>query len=79
MAVHIRLRRGGGKNKPHWRIVVADVKSPRDGRFIEIIGYYDPTKNPAIIEINGAKLKHWLDNGAKPTETVRSLIKQKGL
>ena len=79
MAVNIRLKRGGTKNKAHWRIVVADSKAPRDGRFIEIVGHYDPKTDPATIEIKADKIKYWLDKGAKPSDTVKSLIKQKGL
>ena len=73
MAVNIRLKRCGAKNRPNWRIVVADSRSPRDGRFIENIGFYDPKTNPATIEIKEDKLKRWLKNGAKPTATVKSL------
>jgi small subunit ribosomal protein S16 len=79
VAVKIRLKRGGTKNKPHWRIVVADSRSPRDGRFIENIGYYDPKTNPATVQFQENKLKQWIEKGAKPSETVRSLMKQKGL
>ncbi len=79
MAVNIRLKRGGSKNKPHWRVVVADARSPRDGRFIENVGHYDPKTNPATIELKEDKLRYWLQKGAKPTATVKSLMKQKGM
>ena len=76
MAVKIRLRRMGQKKAPFYRVVVADSRSPRDGRFIEEIGYYDPMKNPADIKIDAEKAKAWLNNGAQPTETVKSLLKK---
>lgn len=76
MAVHIRLKRFGTKKKVHWRVVVADVKMPRDGRFIETVGYYDPRSNPARIELKMERIKDWMSKGAKPTETVRSLLKK---
>jgi len=79
VAVNIRLKRGGSKNKPHWRVVVADARSPRDGRFIENVGHYDPKTNPATIELKEDKLRYWLQKGAKPTATVKSLMKQKGM
>lgn len=76
MAVKIRLKRFGSKNRDQWRIVVSDVKMPRDGRFIEEIGYYDPLPANAVIEIKEERLKYWLEHGAQPSETVRSLIKR---
>ena len=76
MAVKIRLRRMGKAKAPFYRVVVADSRSPRDGRFIEEIGYYDPMKNPAEVKIDADKAKTWLQNGAQPTETVRSLLKK---
>ena len=76
MAVKIRLKRLGAKKTPFYRVVVADGRFPRDGRFIEEIGYYDPTKNPAEVKIDAEKAKAWLANGAQPTETVRSLLKK---
>jgi small subunit ribosomal protein S16 len=79
MAVRIRLKRCGTTKWPHWRIVVADSRSPRDGRFIEKIGYYDPKTKPATVEIEAEKLKKWLARGACPTDVVRSLAKQKGI
>lgn len=74
--VKMRLRRIGAKKAPSYRIVIADSRSPRDGRFIEQIGFYDPLKNPAEIKIDAEKAKQWLANGAQPTETVRSLLKK---
>jgi small subunit ribosomal protein S16 len=73
--VKIRLARHGAKKKPFYRIVVTDARSPRDGRFIEQIGYYDPTRNPAIVEIKREKLDRWLQHGAQPSDTVAQLIK----
>ena len=78
MAVKIRLKRMGMKKHPFYRIVVADVRSPRDGRFIEEIGYYDPMKQPAEINIDNEKAAEWMKNGAQPTDTVRSLLKKSG-
>ena len=77
MAVKIRLRRMGAKKAPFYRIVVADSRFPRDGRFIEELGHYDPTKNPSVIEIDSEKAKKWIANGAQPTDTVRALLKKK--
>ena len=77
--VKIRLRRMGAKKAPFYRVVVADSRYPRDGRFIEEIGYYDPTKEPAVVKIDTEIAKKWLDNGAQPTETVRSLLKSAGV
>lgn len=79
MAVNIRLKRVGGKNEPHWRVVVADSRSPRDGRFIESIGYYDAQTEPPTIVFEEVKLKSWIAKGARPSETVNSLMKLKGL
>ena len=76
MAVKIRLRRMGAKKAPFYRIVVADSRYPRDGRFIEEIGYYDPTKEPAVVKIDAEKAKTWIANGAQPTDTVRVLLKK---
>ena len=76
MAVKIRLRRMGAKKAPFYRVVVADSRFPRDGRFIEEIGYYDPTKDPAVVKIDGDKAKAWIANGAQPTDTVRVLLKK---
>ena len=77
--VKIRLNRMGAKRQPFYRVVVADSRSPRDGRFIEIVGNYDPTKNPAIVNIDEEKVISWIKNGAQPTDTVRSLLSQKGI
>jgi len=74
--VKIRLARHGAKKKPFYRIVVTDSRSPRDGRFIDQLGYYDPTKQPAVVEIKKEKLDGWLQNGAQPSETVTQLIKK---
>ena len=75
MAVKIRLKRMGQKKRPFYRIVVADERSPRDGRFIEEIGTYDPNKDPSEFKIDEEKAKKWISNGAKPTETVGKLFK----
>ena len=75
MAVKIRLKRRGAKKAPFYRVVVADSRYPRDGRFIEEIGYYDPTKTPSVIKIDTEKADKWIKNGAQPTETVKKLIK----
>ena len=79
MAVRIRLTRKGAKKRPFYRIVVAHSDAPRDGKFLEIIGTYNPLTDPAEIQIDPEKLRIWLDRGAQPTDTVRSLIKRKGL
>lgn len=79
MAVKIRLNRMGAKKRPFYRVVVADSRSPRDGRFIEIIGQYDPTQQPALVKIDEEKALAWMDKGAQPTDTVRSLLKQEGV
>ncbi|MBQ9387107.1 MAG: 30S ribosomal protein S16 [Lachnospiraceae bacterium] len=79
MAVKIRLRRMGQKKAPFYRVVVADSRSPRDGRFIEEIGYYDPNREPSEIKIDTEKASKWIADGAKPTETVAKLLKIAGL
>ncbi len=79
MAVKMRLRRMGAKKAPFYRVVVADERSPRDGKFIDEIGYYNPLTNPAEIKINAEKAEQWLNNGAQPTETVKSLLKKSGI
>lgn len=76
MAVKIRLRRMGAKKAPFYRIVVADSRFPRDGRFIEELGYYNPLKNPIELKVNDEKVKNWIKNGAQPTDTVKSLFKK---
>ena len=78
MAVKIRLRRMGAKKAPFYRIVVADSRYPRDGRFIEEIGYYDPTKTPSVVKVDVEKAKSWIANGAQPTDTVKKLLKNNG-
>ena len=75
MAVKIRLRRMGAKKAPSYRIVLADSRYPRDGRFIEEIGTYDPTKNPSAIPVDVEKANKWIANGAQPTDTVKKLLK----
>ncbi len=79
MAVKIRLRRMGAKRAPFYRVVVADSRYPRDGRFIEEIGTSDPTKDPAIVNIDGEKAKKWISNGAQPTDTVKALLKKNNI
>lgn len=79
MAVKIRLKRIGSKKNAHYRVVVADSRRARDGRFIEELGYYDPNTDPGTIKIDTEKAQEWLTNGAQPTETVRALLKREGL
>ena len=79
MAVKIRLKRMGAKKNPYYRIVVADSRSPRDGRFIEEIGSYDPMAEPASVKIDAEKAAGWIKNGAQPTETVRALLVKSGV
>ncbi len=74
--VKIRLARYGAKKKPFYRLVAADSRSPRDGKFIDILGTFDPTKNPAAIKLDGDKVKMWLDRGAQPSETAGQIIKR---
>ena len=76
MAVKIRLRRIGAKKKPFYRVVVADSRYPRDGRFIEEIGYYNPLENPSELKVDKEKVSKWISNGAQPTDTVKSLFKK---
>ena len=78
MAVKIRLRRMGAKKAPFYRVVVADSRYPRDGRFIEEIGTYNPLTDPATVKIDAELAKKWLGNGAQPTDTVRALLKKQG-
>ena len=73
----IRLTRMGAKKKPFYRIVVTEKRSKRDGRFIESVGYYDPCRNPADIKLDRERINYWMERGAQPTETVRSIIKRK--
>ncbi len=79
MAVKIRLRRMGAKKAPFYRIVVADSRFPRDGRFIEEIGYYNPLTDPAEVKVDGDKAKAWIAKGAQPTDTVKALLKKNGV
>ena len=79
MAVKIRLRRMGAKKNPFYRVVVADSRFPRDGRFIEEIGTYDPSKEPVEVKIDAEKAKKWIANGAQPTDTVKALFKKHGV
>ncbi len=78
MSVRLRLTRVGSKKNPIWRVVVADQRSPRDGRFIETIGHYNPQTDPSTIVIDQSRLEHWLSRGAQPTGTVRQLIRASG-
>jgi small subunit ribosomal protein S16 len=77
--VKLRLRRMGAKKRPSYRIVAADSRSPRDGAFIESVGYYDPIPDPATINVNLDRARHWLSVGAQPTDTVRSLFRKAGV
>ena len=78
MAVKIRLRRMGAKKAPFYRVVVADSRAPRDGAFVDELGYYNPLTNPAEIKIDADAAKKWIQNGAQPTDTVRALLKKSG-
>jgi small subunit ribosomal protein S16 len=73
----IRLRRTGTTKRPYYRVVVADSRAWRDGRFVETLGHYDPRRDPAVVEIDAERAKYWISKGAKPSETVRSLLKRK--
>ena len=77
--VKMRLKRMGSKGAPFYRIVIADARAPRDGRFVEEVGYYDPTKKPSVIKIDQELATKWLSQGAQPTETVKSLLKKSGI
>ena len=79
MAVKLRLKRMGSKQKPFYRIVAADARSPRDGRFIEVVGTYNPIKKPAEVNVDEEKALKWLNNGAEPTDTVRSILSKEGI
>ena len=79
MATRIRLRRMGRKGQAHFRIVVADQESPRDGRFVVTLGHYNPKTKPATLQVDTARAKEWLEKGATPTDTVRSLLKKAGV
>jgi len=77
--IKLRLRRTGAKKRPSYRIVAAEHSSPRDGRFIEILGHYDPLTEPATVKVNAERVQHWLSVGAQPTETVAGLLKRAGV
>ena len=79
MAVRIRLARMGAKKKPFYRLVAADSESSRDGKFLEILGYYDPMKDPAVVKLHEDKVNYWLSKGARLTESARALLKNQGL
>ena len=79
MAVKIRLNRMGAKKNPFYRVVVADSRAPRDGRFIEILGNYDPSKQPAAVSVDEAKVLDWMNKGAQPTDTVKNLLSKQGI
>ena len=79
MAVKLRMTRMGAKKRPFYRIVAADSRSPRDGRIIESLGYYNPTKNPAEVKIDAELAMKWLNNGAQPSDTVRNLLSKDGI
>ena len=79
MPVRIRLMRFGRKKRPFYRVVAADSRAPRDGKFLEILGYYDPLKEPFEFKVNEEKVKKWLEKGAEPTETVRTLLRKIGI
>ncbi|MGC1183872.1 MAG: 30S ribosomal protein S16 [Candidatus Dormiibacterota bacterium] len=78
MAVKIRLKRMGAKKRPFYRVVVADARSPRDGRFIESVGIYDPLKNPKVFQVDDERIKHWMATGARPSDAVRELLERQG-
>lgn len=79
MAVHLRLSRAGRHKLPFYRLVAADSRSPRDGRYLEILGTYNPLKNPAVSELKSERVQHWISKGAQPTTTVRTILKRAGL
>jgi small subunit ribosomal protein S16 len=79
MSVKIRLARHGAKKRPFYRIVIADSESPRDGKFLENVGTYDPVADPAKVSLNQERIKHWIDQGAIPTDTVKNLLKKQGV
>ncbi|MDY7034741.1 MAG: 30S ribosomal protein S16 [Thermodesulfobacteriota bacterium] len=79
MAVRIRLTRMGAKKRPFYRLIAADSEAPRDGKFLEILGFYDPMKDPAIIKIHEEKVNYWLKNGAVASESAKAILKKQGL
>jgi len=78
VSVKIRLKRMGAKKRPFYRVVVADARSPRDGRFIESVGYYDPLKNPKVFHVDDERIRHWMATGARPSDAVRELLERQG-
>jgi small subunit ribosomal protein S16 len=78
MSIKIRLARHGAKKRPFYRIVVAEIESPRDGRFLETVGTYNPVKDPAEVVVQNERVKYWMEQGATPTDTVKSLLKKEG-
>ena len=74
----IRLRRTGSTKRPYYRVVVADSREPRDGRFVEVLGHYDPRRDPAVVKIDAERAQYWIGKGAQPSDTVRSLLKKQG-
>ncbi len=79
LAVKIRLTRVGARNNPIWRVVATDQRSPRDGRFIEVLGHYNPQTDPSTIELDETRVRDWLSRGAQPSNTVKNLLKAKGI
>lgn len=79
MSVKIRLARHGAKKRPFYRIVVANIESPRDGRFLEVVGTYNPLPDPSEVNLKDDRIKYWIEQGAEPTDTVRNLLKKEGL
>jgi small subunit ribosomal protein S16 len=79
MAVRIRLTRVGARNNPIWRVVATDKRSPRDGRFLEVLGHYNPQTDPSTIELDETRVRSWLQKGAQPSDTVKRLLKAKGI
>jgi small subunit ribosomal protein S16 len=79
LAVRIRLTRVGARNNPIWRVVATDQRNPRDGRFIEVLGHYNPQTDPSTIELDEEKLRTWIGKGAQPSNTVKTLMKAKGI
>jgi small subunit ribosomal protein S16 len=79
LAVKIRLTRVGARNNPVWRVVATDQRSPRDGRFIEVLGHYNPQTDPSTIELDETRVRDWLSRGAQPSNTVKNLLKAKGI
>ena len=79
MSVRIRMTRMGAKKRPFYRLVAADSEAPRDGRFLEILGYYDPMKEPAVVEIHEEKVNYWLEKGARVSESAKALLKKEGV